>query len=233
MALTTCPECGQSNVSDTAEACPSCCFGIRAYYDKIKQEELKKTKQEAAQKDAKEWSLSARNLKLPEKPSLSNINIRTLIISLIVGLFGLLILVLAIVPPDGSDPNGGVGTFGFIVGGIGFLIFFAYFKNLFYRYQMYKLATKDFESYQKIIVAKEQDELRIQKERFAIQANKSKTQQNYSENEKTNVPKCPTCGSTDLTRLTASSRFIDRMAYGALSPEGKAQFRCNKCEYLW
>ena len=32
MALITCPECGRKKVSDTAEACPSCGFGIKAYF---------------------------------------------------------------------------------------------------------------------------------------------------------------------------------------------------------
>ena len=36
MALVKCPECGKENVSDSAEACPECGFGIKAYYEKIR-----------------------------------------------------------------------------------------------------------------------------------------------------------------------------------------------------
>lgn len=44
-------------------------------------------------------------------------------------------------------------------------------------------------------------------------------------------PKCPTCGSTDLTKLGIMSRAIDGAIFGKLSVEGRAQFRCNKCGY--
>lgn len=36
MALVKCPECGKNRVSDSAEACPECGFGIKSYYDKIR-----------------------------------------------------------------------------------------------------------------------------------------------------------------------------------------------------
>ncbi len=48
-----------------------------------------------------------------------------------------------------------------------------------------------------------------------------------------NVPKCPTCGSTDLTKLGVAARAIDGLVFGRLSVEGRAQFRCNKCGYMW
>lgn len=39
MALVNCPECGKSNVSDTAVSCPECRFAIKEYFDKVKTEE--------------------------------------------------------------------------------------------------------------------------------------------------------------------------------------------------
>lgn len=47
------------------------------------------------------------------------------------------------------------------------------------------------------------------------------------------VPSCPTCHSTRLTKLSAGSRFIDRMFFGVFSPEAKAQFRCMDCGYMF
>ncbi len=32
MALIKCPECGKENVSDSAEACPNCGFGVKEYF---------------------------------------------------------------------------------------------------------------------------------------------------------------------------------------------------------
>lgn len=47
------------------------------------------------------------------------------------------------------------------------------------------------------------------------------------------APCCPTCHSTRLTKLSAGSRFIDRMFFGAFSPESRAQFRCMDCGYMF
>jgi len=54
-----------------------------------------------------------------------------------------------------------------------------------------------------------------------------------SERRSMSSPKCPTCGSTNITKINAMARGIDRAFFGRHSPEGRAQFRCNKCGYLW
>ena len=38
MALIKCPECGRDNVSNTAEMCPNCGYGIRLHFEKLEQE---------------------------------------------------------------------------------------------------------------------------------------------------------------------------------------------------
>ena len=35
MSLVNCPECGRKKVSDSAESCPECGFGIRSYYEEL------------------------------------------------------------------------------------------------------------------------------------------------------------------------------------------------------
>lgn len=44
MALIKCPECGRENVSDSAEVCPDCGYGIKAYFDQIRQEKMQEQK---------------------------------------------------------------------------------------------------------------------------------------------------------------------------------------------
>lgn len=46
MALVKCPECGHENVSDSAEMCPYCGYGIKKHYEDIKkmQEEKERNK---------------------------------------------------------------------------------------------------------------------------------------------------------------------------------------------
>lgn len=50
---------------------------------------------------------------------------------------------------------------------------------------------------------------------------------------KAGQPQCPVCKSTDLTKLGVTSRAISGVMFGRLSVEGRAQFRCNKCGYMW
>lgn len=57
--------------------------------------------------------------------------------------------------------------------------------------------------------------------------------QNATGKATTCIPRCPTCGSTDLTRLGIMARAIDGAVFGKLSVEGRAQFRCNNCGYMW
>lgn len=50
MALVKCPECGREKVSDSADMCPDCGYAIKAYYDKVKQEEEEKRLAEEREK---------------------------------------------------------------------------------------------------------------------------------------------------------------------------------------
>lgn len=56
MALVKCPECGRENVSDNAEACPECGYGIKVHFDKIKKtEEKRRIQEEEKQKKIVWW----------------------------------------------------------------------------------------------------------------------------------------------------------------------------------
>ncbi len=65
MALIKCPECGRENVSDSAEMCPNCGYGIRAHFEKIRQEEDIKRKEEEKRKQ-KEITESKDNMPTKE-----------------------------------------------------------------------------------------------------------------------------------------------------------------------
>lgn len=63
-----------------------------------------------------------------------------------------------------------------------------------------------------------------------------KTFETYEERKaagKLNVPQCPVCKSTKLIKKGISARAIDGAVFGRLSVEARAQFRCEKCGYLF
>ena len=50
MALVKCPECGREKVSDSAEACPDCGYGIKVHVERVRREEEVKRKEEEKRK---------------------------------------------------------------------------------------------------------------------------------------------------------------------------------------
>lgn len=49
----------------------------------------------------------------------------------------------------------------------------------------------------------------------------------------TNIPKCPTCGSTKIEKISASAKLGGAMMFGVLSKTAKSQFKCKSCGYKW
>jgi len=91
MALIKCPECGRENVSDKAEMCPDCGYGIKAHFDEIEREkeaERKKLEEEKEMEELQKWKeereqAELNTIKMPEKPNLGKILLKGSIIPLI------------------------------------------------------------------------------------------------------------------------------------------------------
>ena len=49
----------------------------------------------------------------------------------------------------------------------------------------------------------------------------------------TNKPSCPNCGSTNIKKITASSRIVSGLVLGILSSNIGKTYQCNKCKYKW
>ena len=48
-----------------------------------------------------------------------------------------------------------------------------------------------------------------------------------------NKPKCPTCGSTNIQKISDLNRGIHALAFGLFSKTAKSQFQCLNCNYKW
>ncbi len=51
--------------------------------------------------------------------------------------------------------------------------------------------------------------------------------------EQSNIPKCPTCGSSNIKRVSGTSKAVSVAMFGLLSQKVKKQFHCNNCGYEW
>lgn len=221
MALIKCPECGRENVSDSAEMCPGCGYGIKAHFEKIKQEKLKeqqrieykkakiKRDQEAKEREQKR----VRNVPKPERPVFS----RGLIVYIVVATIFFSWLMLYTPTLYNEEPKGGMWILELLVFiGLPLLV---YLPNYNKKNEDYQLACKDFEMYQKKII-KEQDET-------------LKRQQKELEQKIANAIKCPNCGSINTKKITTTSRVISTAMVGMASSKIGKQFECKDCGYKW
>ena len=51
--------------------------------------------------------------------------------------------------------------------------------------------------------------------------------------EQANVPKCPTCSSTNIKMVSGTSKAVSVAMFGIFSQKVKHQFKCNNCGYEW
>lgn len=174
MALIKCPECGREKVSDSAEMCPDCGYGIKAHFQEIErkklleQQKLEREKQYEESKRIREEKERAEldTIKMPRKPSIGQ--------SLLV--FGIVFAPFML---------GGL----ILPYGIGFWFFLIMW--LIVAFSSYYDAVKDYKSAQ-------QDFGRFQKEKLR----EKKMQKEMEEYRKSIAPKCPMCGSTYIERIS-------------------------------
>ena len=51
--------------------------------------------------------------------------------------------------------------------------------------------------------------------------------------KQSNVPKCPTCSSTNLKKITTTSRVMNTALFGIFGTKRHKTFHCNNCGYEW
>lgn len=48
-----------------------------------------------------------------------------------------------------------------------------------------------------------------------------------------NKPKCPTCGSTNIKKISTTSKVVGAAMFGLFSKTARSQFECQNCHYKW
>ena len=48
-----------------------------------------------------------------------------------------------------------------------------------------------------------------------------------------NAPKCPTCQSYNIQKISTTSKVVHGAAFGLFSKTARSQFKCNNCGYVW
>lgn len=65
--------------------------------------------------------------------------------------------------------------------------------------------------------------------------NKEKIQNSNNKTSISNVPHCPTCGSTNVRKITTAEKATGVFLFGIFSNKRNCQFECQnpKCKYKW
>lgn len=61
----------------------------------------------------------------------------------------------------------------------------------------------------------------------------SNNESDNSDSTTNNKPKCPTCGSTNIKRITGVERAGSVGFFGLFSKKINKSFECNNCKYTW
>ena len=58
-------------------------------------------------------------------------------------------------------------------------------------------------------------------------------QQKRNTSQVQNKPKCPTCGSTNIKKISASRKMLGTIGFGLLSKTARSQWECKNCGNKW
>ena len=248
MALVNCPECRRENVSDTAESCPDCGFNIKEYFraERVSRnreiEENKKKEIIARGKEAekqrlnneKEWKLKQiENLTEPVKPILFSRNkglfIFFVALSIALGLFGY-----------GMGSDFCIISFyvSLVITAIVLLKAIADYSDSKSIYKRYANDLEGYKKYKADEIEKAFNELIKNVDNYAdsfFLDEYSKTTEPLKTKAQINetVAKCPTCGSTDIKKISTTNRAASVIAVGLASGKIGKQFECKNCGYKW
>ena len=62
---------------------------------------------------------------------------------------------------------------------------------------------------------------------------KTQLQQQESTKQTENTPKCITCGSTNIKKISTTAKVAGAVAFGLFSKTAKSQFKCENCGCKW
>lgn len=74
-------------------------------------------------------------------------------------------------------------------------------------------------------------------ERLDMESNRAKLQKEVEQQEKVqreqNIPKCPTCGSTNICKISTGKKALGFVTVGIFSSNFGKTMECKQCGYKW
>lgn len=256
MALVKCPECGRERVSDTAEACPECGYGIKAHFEKVRQEEEIRHKEENRRKEEERKALEEkRRLEhekmLQEHPEMAQAikdkeleNARKQLEEAQAQKDALVRRLEAQKKDEIKAKIG--GTVWSIVwtiiciwsfsaseeGSLGLLIVIAFFCAA-GGWAMLVMTNGSVDQMERDIQTASRSVEEYQKVLDARLAYSQMQSEKLRAEEALKHPKCPNCGSTNTQIISTLNRAVSIGTVGLASSKIGKQYECKKCKHKW
>lgn len=104
-------------------------------------------------------------------------------------------------------------------------------KNDRYLYENYNNNANEYKL--QIAIRKLNKEKQVKKEEIERQQKiQNEKQVKYKQNS-INIPKCPTCGSTNIRKISTTRKVAGVIGFVLLGKTAKSQFECKNCGYKW
>lgn len=209
MALVKCPECGRERVSDTAEVCPDCGYGVKAHFERIRAEE--ELKQREIERQAIERKLQEKRDEQIQK-QIDSMPIPTfptgcLFVTIFCVALGSIWLYI------GQTIIGkGIGIF-FLAAALGG---FFYIKDAL---EVYNLSKTDMKKAKELAYSKMKMEMA---QNAFIKASRG-----------ISTFACPNCGSKNTKNISTFNRVASMLAFGIASSKIGKQCECKDCKFKW
>ena len=84
-----------------------------------------------------------------------------------------------------------------------------------------------------MIDLKKKDPIEYQLKMSQFKANLKQQEQAEKSRVEENTLRCPTCNSTNVKKISATSKVIGASMFGLFSKTARSQFKCEQCGYKW
>ena len=95
-----------------------------------------------------------------------------------------------------------------------------------------KEISNDTDFLEAMIELKKNDPIEYQLKMSQFKANLQQ-QESSKKVEEDNTLRCPTCNSTKVKKISATSKVVGASMFGLFSKTARSQFKCEQCGYKW
>lgn len=100
-------------------------------------------------------------------------------------------------------------------------------------YKIIDSISDDVQFLEAMIDLKKKDPIEYQLKMSQFKANLKQQEQAQESRAESNIPKCPTCGSTNIEKISLGKKAVGGALFGLFSSNVRKSMHCKNCGYKW